>query len=146
LKVARGPVYLDSSALAKVFLPEPRSEDIQTALRGRTDLLISDLVITELVSSFARHRRDGRLTSQSAAELTQTLYESVESGDYNHLDLGPAIHREAERLLLALESIPLRASDALHLALAATAGAGTVLTFDAKLTAAARQVGLDVPP
>jgi|PersoiStandDraft_1058852.scaffolds.fasta_scaffold27108_2 predicted nucleic acid-binding protein len=145
MKLSRGPVYLDSSALAKVFLPEPQSEDVQQALRGRTDLLISDLVITELVSSFARHRREGRLTSSAAAELTQTLYSSVESGDFNHLDLGPEIHREAERLLLGLESTQLRASDALHLALAATAGAGSVLTFDDKLGAAARQVGLEVP-
>ncbi|MGH9443245.1 MAG: type II toxin-antitoxin system VapC family toxin [Thermoanaerobaculia bacterium] len=145
MKVLRGPVYVDSSALAKIFLPEPQSEEVQQALRGRTDLLISDLVITELVSSFSRHRREGRLASAQAAALTQTLYSSVESGDYNHLDLGPEIHREAERLLLGLESTPLRASDALHLALAATAGAGTVLTFDVKLGSAARQVGLDVP-
>ena len=118
---------------------------MQRVLRGRTDLLISDLVITELVSSFSRHRREGRLTPAAAAELTQTLYAAVESGDFVHLDLGPEVHREAERLLLGLESTALCASDALHLTLAATAGAVSVLTFDEKLAAAARQIGLDVP-
>jgi predicted nucleic acid-binding protein len=102
-------------------------------------------VITELVSAFARHRREGKLTSAAAAELTQTLYAAVESGDFSHLDLGPEVHREAERLLLGLESNPLRAADALHLALAATAAAGCVLTFDQKLAFAARRIGLDVP-
>ena len=63
-------------------------------------------------------------------------------GLYRAVDLSPGVHREAERLLLALEAIPLRAADALHVALALAAGAATVVTFDARLAAASRAVGL----
>jgi predicted nucleic acid-binding protein len=53
-------------------------------------------------------------------------------------------HREAERLLLALKDVPMRAADALHLALATTAGAAAVVTFDHRLEEAARAVGLGI--
>jgi predicted nucleic acid-binding protein len=42
--------------------------------------------------------------------------------------------------------IALRAADALHLALAASAGTGTLLTFDPRLADAALAIGIEVRP
>ena len=49
-------------------------------------------------------------------------------------------------LLLTLTTTPLRAADALHLALALSARAASMATFDTRLAAAARAVGLTVYP
>ena len=65
------------------------------------------------------------------------------------LDLTPESHREAERLLLAAKrtTLPLRAADALHLALAIQAGARGIVTFDLRMARAAVLAGsLEIHP
>ncbi len=83
------------------------------------------------------------------AEITTRLYraivEDLESGVFLHVSLARAVHREAERFLLSLR-IPLRSLDSLHLALAVTAGAATVVTFDHHLGKAATAIGLNSFP
>jgi predicted nucleic acid-binding protein len=56
------------------------------------------------------------------------------------------VHRRAEHFLLSLGDIPLRASDALHLALAASGRAASLASFDARMVAAARAASLAVYP
>jgi len=65
---------------------------------------------------------------------------------YRRFELIPAAHREAERLLISLRTVPLRAVDALHLALALGAEAASLLTWDRRLGAAAQAIGLGVFP
>ena len=45
------PVYLDTSALVKLFVPEPESDDLNRALTGLTDVIVSDLALTEMASA-----------------------------------------------------------------------------------------------
>jgi predicted nucleic acid-binding protein len=58
--------------------------------------------------------------------------------------LDPAVHREAERLVFATDSLSLRTPDALHIALAFSGRATHVLTFDRRMREAAVQVGMNV--
>jgi len=135
-------LYLDASALAKVYVREPESEEVEAKLEGRRDLLVSDLTVTEVVSSIARRRREGRIPSAEAPRLYRAVLEDLERGFFHRVGLSPDAHREAERLLLA--EIPLRASDALHVALAALSGADSLYTFDRQLAAAGQHVGLEI--
>lgn len=145
MNIPQGPVYVDSSALVKVFVPEAASSDVQAALRGREDLFVSDLVITEVISSVARRAREGAVAQGKLESLAHTLLDAVSEHIFRKLDLTEEVHREAERLILALP-FPMRAADALHLALAAESGCRTVLTFDARLSRASSFVGLDALP
>lgn len=54
-----GPLYLDASALVKIYMPEPGSDELDAALQGRDDLVISDLAVTEVISALTRRRREG---------------------------------------------------------------------------------------
>jgi predicted nucleic acid-binding protein len=56
------------------------------------------------------------------------------------------VHRRAEHYLLTLKAASLRAAEALHLALATSAGAASLATFDARLAAVARAGGLALYP
>lgn len=141
-----GPVYFDSSALLKLYLPEPGSDELDRAVEGRDDLLASDLTVTEIVSALARRVRDGALSSEQARVVHRSLVAGLDAGPYGHVDLDRGIHRDAERLLLDRRDVGLRATDALHLALAISARAGTIATFDRRLGAAARAVGLGTYP
>jgi prevent-host-death family protein len=135
-----GPVYLDASALAKLYFPEPESDGIDRALRGRRDITVSDLAVTELLGALALRRLPKGATGAAAA-ARPALLGDLDSGMYRRAEIAPATHRAAERLLASAEPT-LRASDALHLALAMTAGVATFLSYDPRRAAAARGLGL----
>jgi predicted nucleic acid-binding protein len=141
----RGPLYLDASALLKLYLPETGSDDLDARLTGRRDLLVSDLGITEIVSAFSRRRREGQVSDETARALRNAILEDVDAEHFGRIELSSAAHREAERLLLSA-SVPLRAADSLHLALALVAGASGVVTFDRTMIAAASPLGLSTLP
>jgi len=145
LNVSHGPVYVDSSALVKIFISEDGSAEVQETLRGREDLFISDLVVTEVISSAARRAREGSVSHETLEALARVLLDALENRVFRRLDLTAEVHREAERLILALP-FPMRAADALHLALAAESGCRTVLTYDGRLSRASAFVGMDPLP
>lgn len=137
-------IYVDSSALAKLYLPEAESERLDTFLRGRRGLMISELAITEVLSAVGRRKREKELRAKQANEIRDALLADADSGSFNRLDLSPAVHREAEHLLLTTDSVPLRTLDALHIALALSGAARHVLTFDRHMREVAVQTGLNV--
>jgi predicted nucleic acid-binding protein len=137
-------LYVDSSALAKLYLPEPESERVDAFLRGRTDLMLSELAITEVLAAVARRAREGELTRELALEVRAALLADATSGSFERLQLTPAVHRDAERLLMSTDSPMLRALDALHLALATSGAATHLLTFDRRMREAALKAGLQV--
>ena len=141
-----GPVYCDASALLKLYLPEPGSDEFNRLIEGRNDLLVSDLAVTETVSALARRLREGALTREVADRAWHAILEALDDGTYGRVELTRDAHRRAEHFLLSLTSAPLRALDALHLALATSARAASMASFDARLRAAARAVGLVTYP
>jgi predicted nucleic acid-binding protein len=137
-------VYVDSSAFAKLYVPEAESSRIDGYLQGRRDVMISELVITEVISAVARRTREGLLSARRAREIQHAVMSDVTSGCFRRLDLSPSVHREAERMLLSTESVPLRTLDALHIALAFSGSATRMITFDSRLADAAVLHGLHV--
>ena len=142
MRIASSPVYLDASALAKLYAPEPGSYALESALLGRRDLLVSELAATELASAVSRRLRAGDLSARDARRIYTRLRGDLARGEYQRLELTGAVHRDAERLLLGLgRTIALRSVDALHLALASGAAAAAFVSFDRRQLAAARALG-----
>ncbi len=139
-------IYVDASALVKLFLPEPESAAVNRMLAGQRQVIVSDLAVTETTSALARRRREGLLRASAAATVHRKMLETVEAGFVRLVSLDPPVHRQAERLLLAIDDIALRAADALHVALALSAGATVMATYDRRLAAAAFRVGLTNAP
>src|SRR5262245_746071 len=147
VEIASSPVYLDTSALAKVYISEARSDELEAALLGRRDLIVSDLALSELTSAIARRVRQGELSAGDATRLYQRTLRDLTTGEFRRTELTGRVHREAERLLMGLgRRVPLRAADALHLALAAAEGTRVLVTFDRRMRAAASALGtFDLP-
>jgi predicted nucleic acid-binding protein len=116
------------------------------AVEGRDDLIVSSLAITEIVSVLARRVRQHTLRSDAARGVYETVLTSLDAAPYVRVELSSETHRRAEHLLLTLTAAPLRAADALHLALAISARAASMATCDTRLAAAARAAGLTVYP
>lgn len=138
-----GPLYLDASALVKLFVPEAESESLNQALIDAGSVILSDLALTEMASALGRRTREGILTNSDASNLHHEALKLISSCRY--VELTPPVHRRAERLLLSLP-MPIRALDALHLATALEAGAATIVTYDQHLRAVAASQGLFVAP
>jgi predicted nucleic acid-binding protein len=115
-------------------------------IEGRDDVLVSDLTVTEVVSAVARRVHEKSHAREAARRLQHAILARLDEGVYHRVELTRAVHRRAEDVLLGLPGAPLRAADALHLALAVSARAASLATFDARLAAAARASGLTVYP
>jgi predicted nucleic acid-binding protein len=141
-----GPVYVDASALAKLYFPESDSDALNRLLAARRDLVASDLAITEVVSSLARRQREGLISVALVSKAQRALLAHIDGGVYQRAELTPDRHRVAERYLMRLTQVPLRAADSLHLSLATASDCATMLTYDRRLAAAAAAIGLAVYP
>lgn len=138
------PIYLDASALVKLFVSESESEALNQALVGAEDVILSDLALTEMASALGRRTREGKL----AVVESRRFYREAEklAASCRRAELTPPIHRHAERLLLSSLELPLRALDGLHVATALDAEAATLVTYDPRLRDAAAAQGLFVAP
>lgn len=130
----------------KLCLPEPGSEEFNEVVEGRHDVLVSDLTVTEIVSAAARRLHQGSISREIARQLQMAVLGRLDQGVYHRVELTRDVHRRAEHYLLAQSTTGLRAADALHLALAMSARAAAVATFDARLATVARAGGLAVYP
>ena len=147
MRIASSPVYLDTSALAKLYVAEAESQLLEAALIGRRDLLVSDLAVTELVSVLMRRVRERLLAAEIAMTIHRNVTHHLAIDMLQRVAIDGAIHREAERLLMRFgDRITLRAADAMHLTLATRSGAQSFVTFDRRLRVAVRAQGLfDLP-
>jgi predicted nucleic acid-binding protein len=117
---------------------------LKNSCAGAAISFISELCCTEVVSAVGRRKREGALNVRQASEIRKALLADAKSGSFRCLDLSPAVHREAERMLLSTGPLPLRTLDALHVALALSGEAQQIVTFDDRMADAARLNGLDV--
>ena len=124
-------VYLDSSAVAKLFLPEPERSALEGALLERRGLLTSRLSLTEC----------GRIVTRLGREVTDRFIEDV-FGPFVLIDLSSDILRAAG----GLQPSGLRSLDAIHVASALSLGDPSleIITYDQRMAEAARAHGLTV--
>ena len=127
-------------------MPEPGGDEFNAVIEGRQDVLVSDLAVTELVAAAARGLHQKSFTRETARRLQHAILTRLDEGAYHRVELTRDVHRRAEHFLLSLQAAPLRAADALHLALAASGRAASFATFDTSLAVAARASGFAVYP
>lgn len=142
MRIESSPVYVDTSALAKIYVPERESEPLEAALDRRRDLFVSELAVTELTSALARRAREGDIAAPHLQRIYRRVQSDLADGEFRRVELTASAHREAERILMGIgRHVVLRAADALHLALASLAGARALVTFDRRMAEAARAIG-----
>jgi predicted nucleic acid-binding protein len=134
-------VYFDTSAVAKWYLNEPRSEDVEQYLQNHGPVAVSWLTIVEMRSLLARRRRKGDFGPEIEWRVFATFEEDLRAG---HLVLHESrgdIVAAAVRIIGELNEIALRTLDALHLALARGLSADSVATADRVMAEATQRLG-----
>ena len=104
-------LFLDTSALVKIYIAEPGSERMREAAAREEPKAASVLAFAEIHATFARRRREELLLD---AELDQVRLGFADDWEkLTQMPVGAAVLRLVPRLC---ERHPLRGADAVHLA------------------------------
>ncbi|KKB12769.1 hypothetical protein VE25_05325 [Devosia geojensis] len=136
-------IYLDTSVLIAAHTIEPESDRALTWLAANSHevLAISPWNLTEFASGLSRKVRTGKLLSEER-DRTATAFAAFRHRTLEMLPLHPE-HFESAAQMASIADTGLRASDALHLAIAAEAGC-TLATFDKVFERAAHRFGVPI--
>ncbi len=138
--------YIDTSLLVKRYVTESGSAELEARLLGeQPQLIISELVRAEIISTFRRKERNAVIARVGSDRAMQYFEQDAAAGVLSLKPLNAAVVTRAARLIGELQS-PLATLDALHLATALIHGAAHFFTTDDQLTKAAKEAGLIVWP
>ena len=126
--------YLDASAIVKLATIESETEALRAHLDRHHRLITSRLASVEVARALARR---GPESVAVAGEPVRAAFDGL---------LLVELDAEIARQAAELRPVTLRALDAIHLASALVIGdeLAELITYDARLAAAARQAGLEV--
>jgi predicted nucleic acid-binding protein len=131
--------FADSSALAKRYVADEKSEDLEELLQNASSLAVSVLCLPEIISALCRRRREHFLTPSQYKAAKDAL-----EADLIDASTIAVVDEVLLRSIVLLESFPLRASDAIHISSAILWQADLFVSADERQCAAAKASGLEV--
>ncbi|MBI5331320.1 MAG: type II toxin-antitoxin system VapC family toxin [Betaproteobacteria bacterium] len=138
--------YLDTSVLLKRYVGEALSGEVDDFLQRFRYAWISRLSIVEFRCALARKRRNNELDEEAERLAVKGFEDDLRDGYFEPLSLDDATFAQARGLIDQLPDTPLRALDALHLAVALHHHIGLVATADRVMARAATHLGLSTQP
>jgi len=132
-------VFFDSSALAKRYIEEKGSDQVQAILSSASALAVSVICIPEIVSALCRRRRERKVSTEEYRNAKESVLSDI--NDATVIGITEEVIAQAVALL---EQFPLRSADALHLACASEWSTDLFVSADDRQCAAARAHGLRV--
>jgi uncharacterized protein len=134
-------MYLDPSVVIAYYCPEALSQAAERVIRRDPEPAISDLVEVEFFSAVARKVRAREMSASDATRSSGQFASHLHAGLYVRVPIQRR-HYETARDWLTGMALPLRALDAIHLAVASQERLRLV-TSDRDLFRSAR--ALDLP-
>ncbi len=133
-------LYIDTSALVPLYVPEGLSAVVTTRLAQEAELYISPLTETEFCSALALKVRQRHLHRRDADRVLSLFTQHRQHNHYAIVHLTANVFESAAAYLRRF-STPLRTLDALHLACCAHASL-TLFTADRSLMQSGRHFQL----
>lgn len=130
-------VAIDSSSLAKRYVQEPGSDELDRILQDASELAFCVILVPEIVSGLNRRLRDRALSIGGYRAAKRQLLADVH--DSTVLQITPSVVSRSVRLS---ENNILRTLDALHVACALEWEADLFVTSDRRQSIAAMKSGL----
>lgn len=139
-------LYVDTSALVKLYVEEPLSQELSYAVDEAEAVATSLLAYTEAITAFARARREVRLSPQEYRRVVDAFEEDWSR--YITVEVTDRLVKTAGHLAA---SRALRGYDALHLASALTLrervpSSMMFVAIDRALSVAAKRESLRIHP
>jgi len=137
-------IYFDTSALAKWYLNEARSNDVEKYIQEHGPVDISELTIVEMRSLLSRRRRERQINPKTEIKVFATFEEDIRQKFLNCHPLPEGIVTGAVNLLSVHSEVPLKTLDALHFMIAREIQAEILATADRIMIAGAKAMGFSV--
>lgn len=136
-------IFCDTSAIAKLYVPEKDSPVVRAKLELEDQVFISELARVELMGVFHRQLREKKWTPAQFQTAIRQFGNDDVSGFWSWLALDTATIEAAAKTYTTLpDSVFLRSADCLHLVTALHHGFTEIFTYDRHQTLAAAAVGL----
>ena len=132
-------VFFDTSAFAKRYIAETGSDKVQNLCEKAERLAVSVICLPEILSTLTRLTREAKLTQAQYNMLKTNVLADL--GDAEICEITTVVMSQVIRLL---ESNPLRAMDAIHLACALAYRPDVFVSADHRQIAAAKRARLKV--
>jgi len=130
-------LFLDTSAFAKRYVAEQGSDKVVALCQKADSLVVSVICLPELISTLSRLVREKKLAKADYRKLKADAM-----ADLADVDICQITSEVLGTVVSLLESYPLRAMDALHLACALTVKPDIFISADHQQLSAARKAGL----
>lgn len=130
-------VFLDTSAFAKRYVAERASDKVIALCLKADSLVVSVICLPELISTLSRLVREKKLTKADYRKL-----KGEAMADLTDVDICQITSEVLASVVSLLESYPLRAMDAIHLACALTVKPDVFISADHRQLLAARKAGI----
>ena len=140
----RDVVYFDTSALAKWYLNESFSEDVERYLVEHGPVAISELTVVEMRSLLARRRRKKHFGPKLEIRVFATFEDDLRCGFLIRHPVPATTAAGAVNLISTLPDVPLRTLDAMHLVIAREIDASILATADRIMAVGAHEMGFSV--
>lgn len=132
-------VFLDTSAFAKRYVAEQKSDKVMKLCQQADNLVVSVICLPELISTLSRLVREKKLTKAAYRKLKNNAI-----ADLTDVDVCQITSNVLVSVLSLLESYPLRAMDALHVACALAVESDIFVSADRRQLLAAKKAGLKI--
>lgn len=136
--------YIDTSALAKCYIRERRSLEVLEWAKQQGDTTTASLTLVEFRCLLARRRRAGQIDGALERQALSEFDGHVRSGAWRIHPESFSDFANARDLIDVLPTLPLRALDAIHLAVARHLAVEEFATSDKSQAEAARALGFTV--
>ena len=136
--------YVDTSALLKGYLLDSATADFVAWFAEEADPFISPLSIVEFKCVIRRRERAGQLTRRRSKAILDRLQENLADHSVGRLAWRDRAFALGDSLIDRVDPIPLRALDALHLAIASQHRCTCFATADRVQAEAALRLGFVV--
>jgi uncharacterized protein len=130
-------VFLDTSAFAKRYVAEQKSDKVMELCQKADSLVVSVIFLPELISTLSRLLREKKLTKAAFRKLKNDAI-----ADLADVDVCQITPNVLVSVVSLLESYPLRAMDALHVACALAVEPDIFVSADRRQLSAAKKAGL----
>ena len=132
-------VFLDTSALAKRYIDERGSDKVISLCQQADSLIVSVICLPELISTMSRLVRERKLGKAAYRKLKGDAVMDLADADICQITSDVLAS-----VVSLLESHPLRAMDAIHVACALAVQPDFFVSADRRQLSAARKTGLNV--
>ena len=133
-------IFCDTSALAKRYVQEPGSEELEELFTSiATEMFISTLAFVEIASALGRKLRNKEIAEAKVGEAIKELEEDW----YEVFAKIPVEDMLAEKAAAIALEYSLKGADAVHLASALVIGAELFVAADNKLIHVAGKMGIN---